>query len=77
MLELDEITEKNYVLPKETPLVGFHGMSEEDGMDSLGLILFDSMDKECQTSLNYNPLESLDHKSEFVLDAYVEKNITE
>jgi len=25
MLELDEITERNYALPKETPLVGFHG----------------------------------------------------
>jgi len=45
MLELDEITELNYALPKETPLVGFHSMTEEEGMDSLGLILFDSMDK--------------------------------
>ena len=77
MLELDEITERNYALPKETPLVGFHSISEEEGMDSLGLILFDSMDKQCQTPLKYNPLETLDQKHEFVLDAYVEKNITE
>ena len=77
MLELDEITERSYALPKETPLVGFHSISEEEGMDSLGLILFDSLDKQCQTPLTYNPLETLDQKHEFVLDAYVEKNITE
>ena len=44
-LGLDGITERSYMLPKETPLVGFHGMSEEEGLDSLGLILFDAMDE--------------------------------
>jgi hypothetical protein len=76
-IELDEVYEKNYVLPKETPLVGFHGMSEEQGLDSLGLILFDTMDKECKVPLKESQLDSsLKSKGEFFLDAYVEENIT-
>ena len=39
---LHGITERKYRLPKEPPLVGFHGMAEEDGLDSLGLILLDT-----------------------------------
>lgn len=41
------ITEKTMLMTKETPLVGFHGMSEEEGMESLGLILLDTMAPAC------------------------------
>jgi len=77
MLELDEITQKNYILPKETPLVGFHGITEMEGLDSLGLILFDTKDPECKKPLKESQLgPDLINKSEFILDAYVEENIT-
>ena len=35
-------------LRPEVPLVGFHGMATEDGLDSLGLILLDTTDERCQ-----------------------------
>lgn len=35
-------------MPKETPLVGFHGMVDEFGINQLGLILVDTLDPVCQ-----------------------------
>lgn len=49
--EFDEITERTYDLPRETPLVGFHGVAYEEGLESLGLILLDTQDPICLTPL--------------------------
>ena len=35
-------------LPKETPLVGFHAKVDVFGIVSLGLILVDTLDEQCQ-----------------------------
>jgi len=43
-VELEGVEETMIRLVPETPLVGFHGMSNEDGITSLGLILVDIMD---------------------------------
>ena len=49
--EFDSITSKSYDLPRETPLVGFHGIAYEEGLESLGLILLDSLDPVCRVPL--------------------------
>ena len=49
--EFDTITKRTYDLPRETPLVGFHGIAYEEGLESLGLILLDTLDPVCQVPL--------------------------
>ena len=46
------IEETTLQLPKETPLVGFHGMVDSFGIVSLGLILLDTLDPVCQHPLD-------------------------
>ena len=41
-------------LPSDTPLVGFHGEVNLLGMTSLGVILVDTLDSECQTPMKDN-----------------------
>jgi hypothetical protein len=43
----DKLTERTLTLPKTTPLVGFHAMTDMDGLENLGLILLDKSDKAC------------------------------
>ena len=50
-VEFDSITSRSYDLPRETPLVGFHGVAYEEGLESLGLILLDSFDPVCRVPL--------------------------
>ena len=47
-----DITETTLRLPKETPLVGFHARVDVFGLVSLGLILVDTLDEQCQLA-NY------------------------
>jgi len=46
--EDEGITETEIRLPEETPLVGFHGRSDGDVLNSLGLILLNRDDPACQ-----------------------------
>lgn len=65
-------------LTPEAPLVGFHGMASEDSLDSLGLILVDTLNPRCQfikPSLN-KELEFLAPYSEVAQDLVVENSIT-
>ena len=48
----DGIKETIVRLPEETPLVGFHGRSDGDILESLGLILLNASDPVCQTPLS-------------------------
>lgn len=73
------ITELKYKLPKETPLVGLHAVVEEDEIDALGLILFDTLDSECQEPLSRSAISEADlaPENEFTIDARVEASLTE
>lgn len=77
-VELEGVEETMIRLVPETPLVGFHGMSNEDGITSLGLILVDIMDPQCQQVTQYdNSFYYLDEMSEFARDEAVENMITQ
>ena len=52
--EDEGITETEIRLPEETPLVGFHGRSDGDVLNSLGLILLNRDDPACQQPLHGN-----------------------
>ena len=77
-VELKGVEETMIRLTPEVPLVGFHGMATEDSLDSLGLILVDTLNPRCQLikpSLN-KELEFLKPYSEVAQDLAVENSIT-
>lgn len=53
----DGIKETIVRLPEETPLVGFHGRSDGDILESLGLILLNANDPVCQTPLSNGQIQ--------------------
>ena len=78
MVELKGITETVLRLPEETPLVGFHSMSDYDGMMSLGVILYDATEPGCQISKLGEYDEDQDPDAdEFEESAYAESKITQ
>lgn len=63
-------------IPEETPLVGFHAMSDDFGMASLGAIFVDTMSSMCRTASWHN-LSSLKGLNEFEASNAAESGITE
>ena len=66
-------------LPKETPLVGFHAKVDVFGMVSLGLILVDTLDKQCQYANWYEDYveAAVPGEDQFEQAEYVEGAITD
>ena len=66
-------------LPKETPLVGFHAKVDVFGIVSLGLILVDTLDEQCQYANWYQDYveDIVDGEDQFEQAEYVEGAITD
>ena len=72
----EDVRQISYYLPKETPLVGLHGLVTEESIMSLGLILLDTMDPACQKQLETSKIGNLDTISKALLDFRVEDEIS-
>lgn len=66
--EMPGVTQYSHYLPKETPLVGLHGIQIEDGILSLGLILLDTLDPQCQKPLEAPAIGGVDVVSKYLID---------
>ena len=64
-------------LPEETPLVGLHGMVNENGIVSLGLILLDTLDSVCQTPIDNSDMSMYTGLNDFEKSKLVEDQITD
>ena len=64
-------------LPDETPLVGLHGMVNENGIVSLGLILLDTLDSVCQTPIDNSDMSMYTGLNDFEKSKLVEDQITD
>ena len=65
-------------LRPEVPLVGFHGMATQDGLDSLGLIFLETNDERCQ-EIDKSPREEMffnQKQHDVAKSEYFEKQIT-
>ena len=76
---MEGVEEIQIRLTPEAPLVGFHGMATEEGLDSLGLILLDTLAEQCTyVHPDQNSAMSfLDPYSEVKKDQVVEDSITD
>lgn len=70
------VTQYSHYLPKETPLVGLHGIQIEDGILSLGLILLDTLDPQCQKPLEAPTIRGVDVVSKYLMDEAIFYEIT-
>ena len=64
-------------LTDEAPLVGFHGWSDENGLVSLGLILYDSLDPVCQKPLDSANFSMYENMGIFEQSTAAEGSITQ
>ena len=63
-------------LPKETPLVGFHGMVDKFGIVSLAPILLDTLESICQEPLDHSDMSMYQGMDDYETSKALEDSIT-
>ena len=72
----DGVIARTLRLPRETPLVGFHGMVDKFGIVSLAPILLDTLDPICQEPLDNSDMTMYQGMDDYQQSKALEGSIT-